>query len=245
MKQDTLIKKIHFFPRKYFRILCFTILFLLIINILLQSLYYFLHIQFKGFSILRNLFNVDNEKNIPTLFSYIILLFSSILLAIIALLKRNTHDKNHRLWWIISGLFFFLATDEILESHEYLAIFLRKTFHLSGIFWYGWVIPFGIAIIILIFVFYRFVFHYLPDDTRNKFIIAGSIYIGGALFLEMIGAYYYPYWGSDNMKWIILTSIEEGMEMFGALYFLYALMEYFNKYIGSVTIETKMDDPVQ
>lgn len=243
MKQEIIGYYIQLAPKKYYRILSFCVLFLLSINLLLQILYHNFHVQFKGFSILRNLFNVDYEKNIPTLFSYLILLLSSILLALIAWIKKNTQDKKYNFWWIMSGLFLFLATDEILESHEYLAIVLRKTFNLSGIFWYGWVIPFGILIIVLIFSFYRFIFHYLPSETRNKFIIAGTIYIGGSLFMEMAGAYYYTTKGHANMKWIFLTSIEEGMEMFGAVYFFYALLEYFNNYIGSVTIKTKMDLP--
>ncbi len=68
------------------------------------------------------------------------------------------------------------------------------------------------------------------------FIISGVIYISGSLGMEMIGGYYMSEVGNENMTWIILTSIEEGMEMIGISYFIYSLLIYSQKYLGSVLI---------
>jgi len=194
---------------------------------------------------LRNLFNVDNENNIPTLFTYSILLFATILLAVISTVKKNQKDKNQILWWIITFLFFFVSTDEILGSHEYMAISLRKIFNLSGLFWFAWVIPFAIILFLLSIIFYKFIFLYLPLQTRKKFIISGIIYIGAALGLELIGGYFFTNWGGDNLSWIILTTIEEGLEMAGIIYFIYALLEYYQNQIGQVLLTTTLDNSVK
>jgi hypothetical protein len=145
-------------------------------------------------------------------------------------------DKFARHWWVITGLFFFLATDEILESHEYLAILIREKFNLSGIFWYAWIIPFSGIIILLTLYFYRFVFLYLPADIRKMFIISGFIYIFGALGMEMLGGYLKSEIGNENMTWIVISCIEEGLEMFGIIYFLYTLLLYCENYLGKIVI---------
>jgi hypothetical protein len=243
MKKTLTVNRIQLQPRRIYRILFSTMSLLIIINIFLHILYYQLKINFPGFGTLRFLFNVDIEKNIPTLFSYLILLLATSLLAIISNIKKIQGDQQAGLWWLMTGIFFYLATDEILESHEYLAIVLRKAFNLSGIFWYAWIIPFSVAILLLCILFYRFVFFYLPAPVRKMFITSGVIYISGALGMEMIGAWFFTHYGNDHLNWVILTSIEECLEMFGIIYFIQTLLLYSQQYLGSVII-TSQDGPV-
>lgn len=231
--------------KKIIRVLSFCTVILLIINIFLQTLHYAFNIKFRGFSMLRNLFNADLENNIPTIFSYAILLFATLLLAIISIVKKNQKDKNQILWWIITCIFFLVGTDEILGSHELMAISLRKIFNFSGFFFFAWVIPFAIILFLLSIIFFKFIFLYLPPQTRKKFIIAAIIYIGGALGLEFIGGYFFTNWGGDNLSWIILTTFEEGLEMVGIIYFILALLEYFQNQIGQVLLTATSENPAE
>lgn len=242
MKETLTVTRIQLQPRRIYRFLVSIMSLLILIHILLHIAFYKLGIHFPGFGTLRFLFNVDVEKNIPTLFSYLILLLTTSILAIISNIKKIRGDKQAGLWWMMTGIFFYLATDEILESHEYMAIVLRKSFNLSGIFWYAWIIPFSVAILLLCILFYRFVFFNLPAPVRKMFITAGVIYISGALGMEMIGAWLFTHYGSDNLKWVMLTSIEECLEMYGIIYFIHTLLLYAQQYLGSVIL-TSHDDP--
>jgi hypothetical protein len=50
-----------------------------------------------------------------------------------------------------------------------------------------WVIPYGIASAVLALLYFRFVWQ-LPRVTRARFIVAGLLFVGGALGFEMLSA---------------------------------------------------------
>jgi hypothetical protein len=67
------------------------------------------------------------------------------------------------------------------------------------------------------------------------FVLAGAIYVGGALGLEMVGCHHrYPLhapnptdWeASKTMTYAVINHAEEFMEMTGAIIFVYALLSY-------------------
>ena len=63
---------------------------------------------------------------------------------------------------------------------------LRKGLNTSGILFYAWVIPYGIALLILIFLYLKF-FISLPAKTRKLFIIAAVVYLLGVIGIELMG----------------------------------------------------------
>ena len=65
----------------------------------------------------------------------------------------------------------------------------------------------------------------LPAGTRNAFIVAGCIYVGGAVGVEIIGE---PM-DEDAMTYNLTTVVEEGMEMGGVILFLAALLRYMKR----------------
>ena len=61
-------------------------------------------------------FNLDLEKNnVPTWYQSSTLLLSSVLLAIIALVRREAKDKDFRYWGILSAIFLYLSLDEAVS----------------------------------------------------------------------------------------------------------------------------------
>lgn len=209
---------------------------LLAMHLLIQGITFLApDVHFAGSGRLKNLFDVDQEKNIPSIFSFCLLLAASILLAVIAIITYQRNGRNASLhWWLLCGIFFYLGIDELVEMHEVMAAALRSRFHLTGIFWYAWVIPFGIGLALLFIFFFRFIFHRIPARTRKQFLLAALVYIGGALGMEMLSGWHYTHLGSQGYSWVILTTIEEGMEMIGIILFIQALLEYIHSNFGNI-----------
>lgn len=186
---------------------------------------YFLgHGQIFG---LVNLFYVDEEKNIPSLFSTLLLLCSASLLAIIAILKNREDNPDTSKWAILAGGFLFMSVDEAWSIHEQLVEPFRGILGTNylGVFHYAWVIP-GIAVVLLLAPFFvRFLLR-LPATPRFRFILAGALYIGGAIGLELIGGYYDRLHGHENFTYSMIATIEESLEMAGLIVFIRALLEY-------------------
>ena len=173
------------------------------------------------------LFHVDREHNIPTLFSVLLLLSSASLLGLIALLKRRQQDPDHSKWTTLTCGFIFMAIDEAWSFHEMLVDPVRGLLgHDSlGMFYYAWVIPGMAGVGILALLFLGFLLR-LPSSTRWSFLAAGTIYLGGAIGIEMIGGRYGEAYGFENLTAQLMTHLEESMEMAGMIVFIYALLRY-------------------
>lgn len=172
------------------------------------------------------LFHLEAEQNIPTFFSTFLLLFADILLWTITILKRNQTAPHVSYWALLSFGFFFMAADEAAHIHELL---IRPTRMLLGngnlgIFYFSWVIP-GIALVLVLALFFlKFLLH-LPPKTRPAFLTAATIYIGGAIGFELIGGQIYELYGR-NLLYNIISTTEESLEMAGIIVFIWALLLY-------------------
>lgn len=174
------------------------------------------------------LFYVDMEKNIPTFFSVLLLIFSSLLLAIITLINRKKRTVHVLKWAILSSGFMYLAYDEAFQVHEKLIKPIRILLGGDnlGVFYFAWVIP-GIALVLVLALFFlRFMLH-LPTKTRLSFLVAVILFIGGAIGVELIGGRYAELNGTQNLMYsMIIVTIEESLEMGGLIVFIWALLRY-------------------
>lgn len=173
------------------------------------------------------LFYVDAEQNIPTFFSTFLLLFAALLLAVITVLTRNRTTSHVSHWAILSFGFLFMAVDEAVSLHERLSEPTRKLLGGGnlGVFYSAWVIP-GIALVLVLALFFlRFLLH-LPLRTRVTFLMAATLYLGGAIGLELIGGRYVELHGSQNLTYSMIATVEESLEMAGVIIFIWALLVY-------------------
>ena len=166
--------------------------------------------------------NMDRELNLPTLFSILLLIMSAVLLQRLSTIEWNDDAAD---WALLSRIFVFLALDEALQIHEILILpGLRHQIHpaLAS----TWVIPYGLIALGLLWRFRRFLTA-LPAKTSARFLRAGSIYLTGAIGMEMVGSFavrsglirLHSFWYGA------ITGIEESLELFGLILFLYALMQ--------------------
>jgi hypothetical protein len=190
---------------------------------------------------IRKLINVDEEYNIPTYYSVLALLLAAILLAIIAQAKKRNRDRYLRHWTALAIIFTYLACDEGMKIHDIVSIRLREILNTRGFLLFAWVIPASILVIIFFLMFLGFLSH-LPVKTRNLFILAGTVYVGGAIGLELIGGYIADTYGRESFLFVLETTIEEFLEMLGVVIFIHALMSYMSHYMQGVAVHIDIID---
>lgn len=226
-------------------------LFLVVLGLTLVSLVGNFSKNFLGFSQLTSglklLFDVDGEANIPTWYSSVALLLCGILLAIIAVLKNQEGDRFALHWKVLSLIFLFLSLDEVVGIHELPISPLRQALHTSGFFYFAWVIPGAALVSLFVLAYLKFLVH-LPAKTRYRFLLAGLVFISGAIGAEMISAYYadlYKNYGSeyrDSTPYIIAVAVEEFCEMIGIVIFIQALLTYLSSYLKKVGLTIYLID---
>ena len=188
------------------------------------------------------MFSVGSDGNIPTYYSAFALLFSSGLLAFTGYLIRKAGRPMVLYWFGLSVVFLFMSADEMLELHERLIEPLRTTLGTSGAFYYAWVIPYGIAVLTIGAIYLRFLLH-LPRRTAIGFIVAGAVFVTGAIGFEMLGGVIYEQSGSNNTYYVFVQTIEEMLEMVGIAIFIYAITDYIAGEFDSVTVSLAKTAP--
>lgn len=197
------------------------IAFLLLANILgLIAIHYFGIRQSYG---VVEIFNFNTEKNIPTLYSSVCLIFSAILLFSIALLNKRK-SLPYASWIVLSIIFLFLSIDEINSIHENLGGPTRALLNTSGLLYFAWVIPYGIALISFVGAYFEFLIK-LPKKIRILFIFSGGLFVTGAIGLELLGGREFEING-NSLVYSLLYTCEESLEMLGIAFFNYALVSY-------------------
>ena len=180
-------------------------------------------------------FSLDAESNVPTYFSSLILLAASLLAGVIA---RGVRDRDAPFSWHWRGLallFASLSLDEAVSLHEGLIDPVRQTLNVGGAFYQAWVIP-GLVLVFAFVVAYLRFFWHLPARWKKLFALAGGLYVGGALGMEMVGGWYWTTYGEWGFGPSLLATTEEALEMGGVVVFIFALLEYLRVHGPTVRI---------
>jgi len=172
-------------------------------------------------------FSLTEEKNIPTWWSSFLLLACSVVLLAIAATKSRAAGEFRRHWIALAAIFCYMSVDEFVEIHEWLtsAPGLKD---LHGVLYYGWVVPAAFLVLLFALSYLRFLLH-LPMSTRIKVALAGAIFVGGALGVELVLGGWTENHDEGGFVWCMIGLVEEAMEMMGSSLFLYALIEYLGR----------------
>ena len=183
-------------------------------------------------------FSVSNEGKLPTFYSGITLLASALLLAVIAIHERKSGGRFTRHWFGLSLIFVFMAADEMLEIHELSMVPMRRAFGITGgPLFFAWVIPAAVVLVVLAITYARFLMA-LPRTTLRSFLVAGFIYVGGALGMEVGGSAYFTA-NSNDVFYGVITTIEEIGEMTGIALFILALLDHLARNAPNWRVELR------
>ncbi len=156
----------------------------------------------------------NNEHNLPTLFATVELLICSYLLWRVGGDRAASGHRFRHHWRGLALVFLFLAVDESLRVHD------RIEEGVAG----GWVGYYVILLVVLGAVFLPFVAS-LPRKLAASFIVAGTVYVTGAVGMELVGVALKGM-GYDNLHiyYRILITVEESLEFIGLILFIRALL---------------------
>lgn len=170
---------------------------------------------------LYHLFTLSREANIPTSFSALLWVTSSLLLFIVWR-AHKVGGRRQVMWLLLSIIVAFLAIDELFFLHERLARLIGDTWDTSGSLYYAWVLPYGIGTGILA-LFVAPLLMKIDQKIRMWFIVAAAVFVGGSIGLEMIEGWYMDSSNGSggNLNFYLVTA-EEYLELVGLILLVYA-----------------------
>ncbi len=173
------------------------------------------------------LFNLDAERNLPTLFAVFILLCATLLLTVIAALERRQGRPDALRWALLAAIFLYLAIDEGWVLHEKLNVPVRGRFEGTrfGVLYYVWVVPASIAVLLLGLYYLGFL-RRLPGATRRGFMLAATLFLAGAIGVELFEGRFHEAYGTERLAYHLFVVVEESLELAGVIVLIHALLGY-------------------
>ena len=165
--------------------------------------------------------NLDEEFNLPAIYSGLLLFFCFLFLRQICVLCKKAERNN---WILLSRVFLFLSFDEVFQIHELFVISgLRQYVHpsLASI----WVIPYGILFVLFSCKFAPFFLGLRSPITGFSFV-SGVVYVTGAIAFEALNSWLVRTGqiSRSGFYYEAISGFEELFEMLGIIIFLYAVL---------------------
>lgn len=151
----------------------------------------------------RRLFHLNRERGLWAGFSSLFLITT----AGAVLLSTGANDAEPSMstyawrWRLLALTMAFVAFDEAFRFHEWIDGFLRAQFELTGFLHFAWVIPYGIAAMVIASLMIA-PLSALPRRTAALLVAGGCCYVLGAAGAEMIDGQLYtidaPMWARET-----------------------------------------------
>lgn len=224
-------------PRKVALVLILVVLGLLAAHAGTRYLWFFQGHEYQlGF--VRQL-DLDEENNIPTWYSSSALLLSAILLTVTGFVNRQRGNPYTYHWLGLAVIFLYLSLDEAASLHEMTHDLLNPRLAAVGYF-HGWLhwswVVFGAIFVLIVGAVYLPFVVALPIQTRRLFLIAGTLYVGGELGMDMLGGRYDYFYGDKTFTYGMLVVGEEGLAMLGNVVFIYGLLTHLGSSSSSLIV---------
>lgn len=183
-------------------------------------------------------FNLDLEGELSTWYSAFTLVWCVALLLVAAWSSRAKDIWRMAGWLGLAVIFAFLSADEALGFHERLILPLRAALDPHPIFFFAWVIPYMVAVLVIGLIYLKFLWS-LEKRIRWAIIAAGFAFVTGAIGMELIGGYLLSGGDAGVMPiYALITTVEEALEMIGIAIFICALLAYLS--VPSVSGRSKI-----
>ncbi len=182
---------------------------------------------------------VDDEQNLPTLFSVLLLALASLCLVFACVLARKQKSPDSWRWALLALGFLYLAFDEGLSLHEKLGPMIRAVLgrgeesESSTTYWW---IRGLVAAGVLMLLFWGFL-RRLPARTRFHFLLGGALYLVGAVVLDILGIKWADAHTEHNPTYVLLATVEESLEMAGVIVLIYGVLAYIAESCGEVRFQ--------
>jgi hypothetical protein len=160
-------------------------------------------------------FSLREKLTVPNWYSAFALLLAGGLLVVITARKRAERDRDTLFWFGLATGFAAMSVDRIACIHQLLNTYSRVS----------WEIP-GAVLVAIIGVSYIGFLRRLPARTRNRFLIAGTVYVFGVIVLEAIENPYLLGIPVETVADSFIAIPDEGTQMLGVVLFIAALLDY-------------------
>lgn len=175
---------------------------------------------------LSNRFDLDDESSVPTWLAQFLFLAIAAAAWLSAYLQNQKRPR--RLWTSIAVIGLLFSIDEISALHERLLQTIHVAFFQDNAATTAdnaWLVLAPFIVLLAAYLLWM-MWRILPKRTIGIFIFAGLVFVGGAMFVDLLAN------TSERETFLnqgLLVGLEESMELFGCVVALYAIVDYLER----------------
>ena len=185
---------------------------------------------------IREVFDLDQERNLPSKFSALQLALASVMLVVLSRKTRGSPTRDRGYWLALAVVFAYLTIDEYFSIHERMTTPVISRFGSGNVPLRAWLIPYAILVSAFGVSFVRFWWRQ-PQAIRWQLAVAASIYIGGGMGLELVGSWLAETVGEASPLYLLEVVVEESMEMIGVALFIRTLATLIQARVGTIDFQ--------
>lgn len=179
------------------------------------------------------LFDFDRQTNISTWYQSSLLLFSSVLLAMIAKIKHGTSSKYYIHWTILSVIPLFFSLDKMVGLHKIFQEISRNIAESRGVVHYIWIASI-LALIYSILTIYLALHDDIPKSSQILIIVTFIIYLEGVIGMDLIKNRFADIPNYSKIAYLCILSLREFLETISVIVLIYALISYVSNHIKDI-----------
>lgn len=218
-------------PRAVLRVLVPVVVLLALVSLAGQLLLAWRDDVGGALGFLVGLTDLDNERTVPTWFQAVLLAGTGAALWTVGDDAQRSGRRRTGYWRLLAVAFVYLSADEALRLHERAMGPLSARFDLTGALFFSWVLVAVPLVLVLVAVLVPFL-RSLPRRTLGLLLLAGALYVGGSVGVEMVGAVLWSGGLEGSLAYVGVATIEELLEMLGVATLLYAIGRYRDDELG-------------
>lgn len=185
-----------------------------------------------GETLVRRLGNLGAENTFPTWLAAVLLLA----VAVLCWAVGRAAPEDSRYWYVLAVGVGLMSIDEVSSFHEALTGPVRRLVGMEGIFYYAWIVPAIIVVLVALALFWKFLFR-LPPGLRNQLFVAAGVFVLGAVGFEMAEGIVTSGGGRDSVLFNVLVTVEEMLELLAMAIALDALVAHLARQSATLTVQ--------
>jgi hypothetical protein len=168
--------------------------------------------------------NLDGEGTLPAWYSSALMLLAAVLLFTLHRLSVRARPENARPWLVLALIFLLLSLDEAASLHDALTEPLRNVLGTTeGFLYFAWVVA-AAPLLVAAAIGFLPLLRRLPPAIARRMMLAGAMFVLGALGMEMVGASQFD-GSAGNARYHMAVALEEIGEMTGLVLFVLVLYD--------------------
>jgi hypothetical protein len=158
--------------------------------------------------------NLDADQSLISFYSGALILVAALTTLGLGLCHRRIGSDQARYWLMLAAVLLYMSMDEMISFHETTGhVLWRRGVVPDSLLFANWLV-FGIPVALAVgLLFLRFL-RMIERPLAARFILAGGIFLGGAIGMELIANLLYIRQAPTGL-YLLETVLEEGSELIG------------------------------